>query len=79
MFLSDVAVAPEERRGGIGQALMAAVARDAVKLECDLITWECSEKNTVALDFYDRLEAGRRPLVVSLYLDREQIEDLART
>jgi ribosomal protein S18 acetylase RimI-like enzyme len=79
MFLSDVAVAPKTRRGGVGHALMAAVAREALKLDCDVVTWECSETNDVALGFYDKLEATHRPGVVSLQIDREQIEGLAGT
>lgn len=77
MFLSDLAVAPDRRRDGIGHILMAAVARKAQSLCCDAITWECSDRNDVALAFYDKLAAQRMPQVVSLQIGRERIEALA--
>ncbi len=79
MFLSDLAVSPDARRAGIGETLMAAVAREALKLDCDVITWECSDRNQVALGFYDKLDATRIDQIVSLAIDRNQIEALAKT
>ena len=77
MFLSDLAVAPDARRSGIGEALMKAVARDALKLNCDVITWECSDRNQVAMGFYDKLDADRIYQVVTLAIDHNRIESLA--
>ncbi len=77
MFLSDLAVAPDARRSGVGETLMQAVARDALKLDCDVITWECSDRNQVAMSFYDKLDADRIDQVVTLAIDRNRIESLA--
>ena len=77
MFLSDLAIDPESRRDGIGHKLMAAVARDALRLDCDAMTWECGDDNRVALNFYDKIEAARVPVIVNLRIERGDIERLA--
>ena len=76
-FLSDLGVASESRRDGTGHKLMAAIARRAVELECDIVTWECSHDNFVALGFYEKLNAVRLDNVVHLHLAGEELDALA--
>jgi len=76
-FLSDLGVASGSRRDGAGHKLMAAIARRALELECDVITWECSHDNFVALGFYEKLDAVRLDNVVHLHLAGEALSTLA--
>jgi len=77
MFLSDLAVALDARRGGIGEALMRGLARRSLALDCDALTWECSDDNGSAMRFYAKHNAQRIDAVVTLCLDRDHIESLA--
>ena len=77
MFLSDLAVAADTRRAGVGERLMARVCRHAQSLDCDVVTWECSDNNHVALAFYDKLDAERIDRVVFLSIERERINEIA--
>jgi len=77
-FLSDLGVASDARRDGIGHEMMAAVARRARELGCDVVTWECSNENHVALSFYDKLGCDRIDRVVYLALSGNKLADLAR-
>jgi ribosomal protein S18 acetylase RimI-like enzyme len=79
MFLSDLAIAPDRKRSGIGELLMRALAREALKLECDVITWECSDDNPGALAFYAKHKADRIDAVVTLALERPYMEALAKS
>ena len=77
IWLEDVYVRPEHRRGGIGRAVMehlAALARDRghVRLEWVALDW-----NEPALNFYEGLGAGRLDDWVVHRLERDGINRLA--
>jgi GNAT superfamily N-acetyltransferase len=57
LFLEDIFVLPEERGKGTGIALMAAVAKIAVRKGCQQMEWIVLDWNTPAIDFYRRLGA----------------------
>lgn len=57
LWIGDFYVRPDARRGGIGRALMSAVARHAVQLGCDAVYWELWRMNTAGEAFYRNLGA----------------------
>ena len=62
-YISNVAVHPEARRQGIGDALIDALAAKAAELELSFLTLEVRESNLPARRLYERFgfrEAGRR-------------------
>jgi GNAT superfamily N-acetyltransferase len=59
LWLEDLYVPPEHRRGGIGRALLARVAAIAVERGCARLEWTALNWNTPALDFYEKRSAKR--------------------
>ncbi len=79
VWLEDIYVRPEHRRGGTGLAVMEHLAaltleRGHVRLEWCALTW-----NEPALSFYDKLGATRLEEWRTLRLERDGIEELAKT
>jgi GNAT superfamily N-acetyltransferase len=77
VWLEDIYVRPEQRRGGIGLAVMEHLAaltleRGHVRLEWCALTW-----NEPALEFYDRLGARRLDEWRTLRLERDGMEKVA--
>lgn len=77
VWLEDVYVRPEHRRGGIGAAVMEhlaalALERGHVRLEWCALTW-----NEPALRFYDQLGARRLDEWRTLRLERADMERVA--
>lgn len=77
IWLEDVFVRPEHRRGGIGQAVLAHLARIAVERECARLDWCALEWNQPALGFYDKLGATRLDEWLMLRLDGGGLRRLA--
>ncbi len=77
IWLEDVYVKPEHRRGGIGRAVMEHLARLAVERGHVRLDWCALDWNEPALDFYDRLGARRLDDWRMLRLERDGIERLA--
>jgi GNAT superfamily N-acetyltransferase len=59
LWLEDVYVSPRQRRGGVGRALLAHVARTAVERGYGRVEWSALHWNTPALTFYEALGAER--------------------
>ena len=59
LWLEDLFVPPEHRRGGVGGALLAAVAAIALERGCTRLEWVALDWNTPALDFYEKVRAER--------------------
>jgi GNAT superfamily N-acetyltransferase len=57
LFLDDIYVRPQHRKQGIGQALLAHVARIAWNEKYFCMRWEVLDWNTPAIEFYNRLGA----------------------
>lgn len=57
LYLEDLFVRPRFRGRGVGQALMAHLARLAVERDCGRFEWSVLDWNTPAIDFYRRLGA----------------------
>lgn len=77
IWLEDVFVRPQHRRGGIGRAVLAHLARIAVQRECARLDWCALDWNEPALDFYDKLGATRLDEWLMLRLDGERLQRLA--
>jgi GNAT superfamily N-acetyltransferase len=59
IFLEDLFVPPEFRGHGYGKALMAHLARTAVKAGADGVEWRVLDWNKPSIDFYESLRAKR--------------------
>jgi GNAT superfamily N-acetyltransferase len=77
IWLEDVYVKPERRRGGVGRAVMAHLAALAVERGHTRLEWCALDWNEPALDFYAGLGATRLEGWTMLRLDRAGIERLA--
>lgn len=58
LYLEDIFVLEEERRLGVGRALLQEVAREAVRRGCGRMEWQVLTWNTPAMAFYGRLGAA---------------------
>lgn len=77
IWLEDVYVRPEHRRGGIGLAVMEHLARIAEQRGCTRLEWCALEWNEPALNFYAKLGARRLDDWRMLRLEGEGIRRLA--
>ena len=57
LYLEDLYVVPEERRGGIGSRLLTRLAQIAVERDCGRMEWSVLDWNTPARDLYFKLGA----------------------
>ncbi len=60
LYLEDLFVLPDERGRGAGRALLAALARIAVRRGCGRLEWAVLDWNRPAIGFYERLGARFR-------------------
>src|SRR5437879_11538378 len=58
IYLEDLFVVPEHRGKGIGQLLLATLARLAVERGCGRLEWAVLDWNQEAISFYERLGGG---------------------
>jgi GNAT superfamily N-acetyltransferase len=75
-YLQDLYVLPEARRGGIGRALVAAVARACATDGGCYLFWNALERNQAGRAFYRRIGAREEP-VVTLSLQPDALRRLA--
>jgi ribosomal protein S18 acetylase RimI-like enzyme len=78
LFLEDLAVAEAARSRGVGEALMAALAREGVARGAVRIDWSVLDWNVNAMRFYRRLGAAPQRDWVRYELDEEAMKRLAR-
>jgi GNAT superfamily N-acetyltransferase len=77
IWLEDVYVRPEHRRGGIGRAVMEHLARLAEERGHVRLEWVALDWNEPALNFYEGLGARRLDDWVVHRLERDGISRLA--
>ena len=79
MYLEDLFVDPKFRRQGLGEALLARLARIAVERGCGRLEWSVLRWNELAIGFYEKL--GARPMDdwVPYRLTGDSLRTLART
>jgi GNAT superfamily N-acetyltransferase len=59
LYLEDLVVSDAARSRGVGEALMKALAKEAVKRNAWRLHWAILDWNERAIQFYDRLGAKR--------------------
>jgi GNAT superfamily N-acetyltransferase len=77
IWLEDVYVRPEHRRGGIGRAVMEHLAQIAQQRGHVRLEWVALDWNEPALSFYEKLGARRLDDWLIHRLDRDGISRLA--
>jgi GNAT superfamily N-acetyltransferase len=75
--LEDLVVSEDARGGGIGLALMAALAREGVRRNAIRMDWDVLDWNAKAIRFYRRLGARSRAPWLRYTLDEKGMEALA--
>lgn len=77
IWLEDVYVRPEQRRGGIGRKVMEHLAALALERGHVRFEWCALDWNEPALSFYDGLGATRLDDWTTLRLEKAEMEALA--
>ena len=77
LFLEDLVVTAAARGKGVGEALVAAVAREAVARGASRLEWAVLDWNEGALRFYRRLGGRPQREWLRYSLDGETLEKLA--
>lgn len=78
LFLEDLVVGGAARSRGVGEALMAALAREGVARGAMRLDWDVLDWNVEAIRFYRRLGAAPRRDWVRYGLDEEAMKRLAQ-
>ena len=77
LYLEDLFVRPENRGGGAGRALLAELARIAVREGCGRFEWMVLDWNTPAIGFYEKLGAKPMKEWVKMRLEGDALRALA--
>lgn len=77
IWLEDLYVPPEHRRGGVGRALLAHLAAVAVSRGCTRLEWAVLDWNEPALSFYRKLGAGQLNDWITHRLDGPSLHAIA--
>lgn len=77
LYLEDLVVAEDVRGRGVGQALLAALAREALSRKALRLEWAVLDWNEGAIRLYERLGAKRHDEWLRYGLDGEELEKLA--
>ena len=78
LYLEDLFVRPAFRGRGAGKALFVELARLAVASGCGRFDWQVLDWNQPAIEFYRRLGAVAKKEWLSMRLEGEALERLAR-
>jgi GNAT superfamily N-acetyltransferase len=77
LYLEDLVVSEAARSRGVGEALMAALAREALTRNALRIEWAVLDWNARAISFYDRLGARRPHEWIKYALEGEALAKVA--
>jgi GNAT superfamily N-acetyltransferase len=77
LYLEDLFVIPEARRGGIGRAFFRELAAEAVRRGCGRMEWVVLDWNQLAIDFYEKLNARRLTEWYTYRLNADQLREVA--
>lgn len=77
LYIEDLFVLPDERGQGAGKALLAALARIAVRRGCGRMDWAVLDWNTPAIRFYQRIGAKLRKDWILTRLTGDRLRRLA--
>ena len=78
LYLEDLVVSGATRSRRVGEALMAALAREVVVRGSLRLEWSVLDWNARAISFYERLGARHTTEWVKYSLEGEELERLAR-
>jgi ribosomal protein S18 acetylase RimI-like enzyme len=79
LYLEDLVVTDAARSRGVGEALMAALAREVVSRGALRLEWSVLDWNVHAIRFYERLGARHPAEWVKYAFEGEALEKLARS
>jgi ribosomal protein S18 acetylase RimI-like enzyme len=79
LYLEDLVVSEAARSGGVGEAFMAALAREVVSRGALRLEWSVLDWNVNAIRFYERLGARHPAEWVKYALEDEALTKLARS
>ena len=79
LYLEDLVVSDAARSRGVGEALMAALAREVVARGALRLEWTVLDWNVHAIRFYERLGARHPAEWVKYALEGDALEKLARS
>jgi len=77
LYVIDLYIAPEFRRGQLGRKLLAAAARQGKELGCRFIRLEVDRRNPGAEGFYERLGFQKRAGDTIFLLKADEFDALA--
>lgn len=77
LYLEDLFVVPEARRGGIGHAFFRFLAGEAIRRGCGRMDWVVLDWNRLAIDFYEKLGARRLSEWETYRLTADQLREIA--
>jgi GNAT superfamily N-acetyltransferase len=78
LYLEDLFVRPQFRGHGIGKALLVHLAQVAMHENCGRFQWQVLDWNTPALDFYKSLGAKVMTEWLTMRVEGEELQKLAR-
>ena len=78
LYLEDLFVRPEFRGKGIGKALLVHLAQIAVRENCGRFVWQVLDWNQPAFEFYESLGAKKLTEWVTMRVEGEALERLAK-
>lgn len=78
LFIKELVVDEVGRGAGVGRALMAAAAQEALRLGCGQVKWQVADWNEQGKRFYEALGARPDPTWIDYSLDEAALSDLAR-
>jgi GNAT superfamily N-acetyltransferase len=77
VYLEDLFVYPEFRGKGIGKALLAHLAKIAIKQKCGRYVWQVLDWNTPSINFYESLGAKIMKEWLTMRVEGEALKKLA--
>ena len=78
VIIKELYVAEDHRSGGIGTALMKAIAKEAEQAGCGMIKWYVAKWNHRGVEFYQRLGAKIDPDWHEFQMSEKSFRDLAQ-
>lgn len=78
LFLEDIFVRKENRRDGVGAALLLKCVKEARSQGCGRMQWEVLTWNTKAMRFYEKFGAAKLDDLVLFRLDKKTLSTLSR-
>lgn len=79
IYLEDLYVDPKARGTGLGKALVAALAKEAVDQGYSRVSWSVLTWNTPSIEFYRAIGAAEQDEWIGYRLSGEQLSALAAT